>query len=78
MSNSIVAQIEDGFNQLSIPEQLWLIERLVHCVHEATLNNRSDLDQQLALMADDPEIQSELRNIEREFSHAEADGLETV
>lgn len=71
MSNSIVAQIEDGFNQLSIPEQLWLIERLVHRVHEATLNNRSDLDQQLVLMANDPEIQSELRQIEREFSHAE-------
>jgi hypothetical protein len=78
MSNSIVRQIEDGFNQLSIPEQLWLIERLVHHVHEATLNNRSDLDQQLALMASDPEIQSELRNIEREFSHAEADGLGTL
>jgi len=78
MSNSIVAQIEDGFNQLSIPEQLWLIERLVHRVHEATLNNRNDINQQLALMANDPEIQSELRNIEREFSHVEADGLETI
>jgi hypothetical protein len=78
MNNSIVTQIEDGFSQLSIPEQLWLIERLVHRVHEATLNNRSDFDQQLALMANDPEIQSELRNIEWEFSHAEADGLDTV
>jgi len=78
MSDSIVTQIEDGFSQLSIPEQLWLIERLVHRVHEATLNNRSDLDQQLALMADDPEIQSELRSIEREFSNAEADGLEMI
>jgi hypothetical protein len=78
MSDSIVTQIEEGFNQLSIPEQLWLIERLVHRVHQATLNNRSDLNRQLALMADDPEIQSEMRNIEREFSQAEADGLETV
>ena len=78
MSNSIVTQIEDGFSQLSIPEQLWLIERLVHRVHEATLSNRRDLDQQLALMATDPEIQSELRNIEQEFSHVEGDGLETA
>jgi hypothetical protein len=78
MSDSIVTQIEDGFSQLSIPEQLSLIERLVHRVHEATLSDRGDLDQQLARMADDPEIQSELRNIEREFSRAEADGLETV
>ena len=78
MSNSIFSQIEDGFSQLSISEQLWLIERLVHRIHEATLKNRNDLDHQLALMATDPEIQSELQNIEREFSHAEADGLETV
>jgi hypothetical protein len=78
MNDSIVTRIEDSFNQLSLPEQLWLIERLVHHVHEATLNGRTDLDEQLALMARDPEIQSELRNIEREFSHAEADGLENA
>jgi hypothetical protein len=78
MNDSIVTQIEDSFNQLSISEQLWLIERLVHRVHEATLNSRTDLDEQLGLMAHDLEIQSELRNIEQEFSHAEADGLETA
>jgi len=76
MNDSIVTEIEDGFSQLSISEQLWLIERLVHRVHEATLNSGGDLGEQLALMADDPEIQRELRNIEREFSCAEADGLE--
>lgn len=78
MSNVIVSQIEDGFSQLSISEQRWLIARLAHRAHEATLKNRNDLDQQLALMATDPEIQSELQHIEREFAHAEADGLETV
>ena len=78
MNDSIVTQIEDGFNQLSISEQLWLIERLVHRVHEATLNNKNDLGEQLALMADDPEIQDELRNIEQEFRYAEADGLEAT
>ncbi len=78
MSDQIFLQIEDGFSQLSIPEQLRLIERLVHRVHEATLKNGDDLDQQLTLMATDPEIQDELQNIEREFSHAETDGLETV
>ena len=78
MDNSIVTQIEDGFSRLSIPEQLELIERLVRRVHEATLNNKDNLDQHLALMADDPEIQSGLRDIEREFSNAEADGLETA
>lgn len=78
MNDSIVMQIEDSFNQLSISEQLWLIARLVHHVHQATLNSRSDLDDQLALMANDPEIQDELRNIEQEFSRAEADGLEAT
>ena len=78
MNDSIVAQIEDNFSQLSISEQLWLIERLIHRIHEATLNNRSDLDEQLALMANDPEIQSELRNIADEFSQTEADGLEAA
>lgn len=78
MNDPIAAQIEDSFSQLSIPEQLRLIERLVHHVHEATLRNRDDLDEQLALMANDPEIQSELRTIEQEFSQAEADGLEAA
>ncbi|MGB9177692.1 MAG: hypothetical protein WCB68_00485 [Pyrinomonadaceae bacterium] len=78
MSNSIISQIEDRFNQLSISEQLRLIEHLVHRVQEATSKNRSDLDGQLALMANDPEIQTELQNIEREFSNAEVDGLETL
>ena len=78
MSNPIFSQIKDGFNQLSVSEQLLLIEHLVHLAHEATLKDRDDLDQHLALMAADPEIQSELQSIEREFSFAEADGLETV
>ncbi len=78
MSNSMLTQIEDGFKQLSTSEQLWLIERLVHHLHETTVKPRSDLDRQLALMAADPEIQSELEGIERDFSYAEADGLETT
>lgn len=78
MSNSALAQLEDGFKQLSTSEQLELIERLVHHVHEATVKENKDTDDELALMASDPEIQNELRRIEQEFSHAEADGLETT
>jgi uncharacterized protein YicC (UPF0701 family) len=78
VSNSILSQIENSFSQLSISEQLRLIERLVHHVHDATMNNKQNLDQQLALMATDPEIQNELQRIEQEFSQAEADGLETA
>ena len=78
MSNPVVAQLEDGFKQLSASEQLRLIERLVHHVHEAMIKHSNNGDDELALMASDPEIQNELRRIEQEFSHVEADGLETT
>lgn len=77
MRNSVLAQIESSFGQLTVSEQLLLIERLVHQVHEVTLKRRGELDQQLAMMAADPEIQRELQRIELEFSNAEADGLES-
>lgn len=78
MSNSVLTQIEDGFKQLSTSEQRWLIERLMHHVHEAALRRRDDVDEELALMATDPQIQNELREIEQEFSYVESDGLETT
>ena len=76
MNQNILSQIEDTFSQLSISEQLRLIERLVHRVHERTQKQNADLDVQLAQMAADPQIQAELAKIEEEFSNAEADGLE--
>ena len=77
MSQSVLSQIEDSFNRLSISEQLLLIERLVHQVHKNTLKQTGDLDNQLALMAADPEIRDELERIEQEFAYTEADGLES-
>lgn len=47
-----------------------------HRVHEKTLNQREGADNELAQMAADPDIQRELREIEREFSPTESDGLE--
>jgi hypothetical protein len=76
MNQNILSQIEDTFSQLSISEQLRLIERLVHRVHQRTQKQNADLDAQLAQMAADPQIQAELAKIEEEFSNAEADGLE--
>jgi hypothetical protein len=75
MRNSVLAQIESSFSQLSVSEQLQLIERLVHQVHEVTLKRRGEFEQQLATMAADPEIQRELQRIEFEFSNTQADGL---
>lgn len=76
MDQPTPSQIEDSFRRLPISEQLGLIERLVHRVHESTLRQHEDLDNQLAAMAADPEIQNELQQIEREFSVTESDGLE--
>jgi hypothetical protein len=76
MNQLTLAQIEDSFTQLTTSEQLHLIERLVHRVHENTVKQREDADNQLAQMAADPDIERELREIEREFATAESDGLE--
>lgn len=78
MSNSISSQIEDSFNQLTVPEQLSLLERLARRVGAPPLNERYAFERELSVMATDPEVQSELRKIEQEFSYAEADGLETA
>lgn len=78
MSNSVSSQIESTFSRLSVSEQLSLIERLVHHVHQVTLKRRIEFDAQLAVMAADPEVQLELRSIEHEFAHTEVDGLETA
>lgn len=79
MDKSILfSQIEENFTQLSISEQLWLIERLVHEVQKSTLKNHDDLDSKLALMAYDPQIQREMQQIESEFIGVELDGLERI
>ncbi len=75
----ILNEIEQKVSQLSHEEQLWLIERLVRRLREGANNNNSSkpdfFDDQLAAMANDPEIQAELRQINEEFAITEADGL---
>jgi hypothetical protein len=66
MNSSVLSQIEEGINQLSLDEQLWLIEQLAHRIRQNTLQ-QSFWDSQLAAMAADPEIQNELQKIEVEF-----------
>lgn len=76
MDRPTVSQIEENFSQLPISEQRRLIERLMHRLNEKNLTEGQGLDDQLALMAVDPQILSELKEIEREFALAESDGLE--
>ncbi|MFC1974999.1 hypothetical protein ACFLXQ_01215 [Chloroflexota bacterium] len=63
--------------ELSLDEQLWLIERLAQHIRNR-MAIKHDIETELMAMANDPEIQNELQMIEKEFSVAEADGLEAV
>lgn len=67
-------QLEQQIRQCNSDEQLWLIERLASGLrkHAAPVAH----DAELAAMAADPEIQHELRQIERDFSDTEHDGLD--
>jgi hypothetical protein len=76
MNLAALSQLEERIAQLSLAEQLWLIERLAQRLRD-TLGAQSTFDQQLAAMAADQEIQQELRRIEEEFAPAAADGLDT-
>ena len=77
MTPSVLSELEESICQLSLTEQLWLIERLAQRIREHMVG-RDTLDSQLGAMARDPEVQAELQEINREFAHAESDGLEAV
>lgn len=78
MASADSAEIERQFGLLPLDEQLWLLERLVRGLRQHVPGKQAGLDQDLAAMAADPEIQRELRAIEEEFSAAEGDGLEDL
>ena len=75
MTGPTLAQLEERIIQLPLDEQLWLIERVTQHIREQ-VREQSTFDSQLAAMAADPEIQSELSKINQEFAETEADGLE--
>jgi len=77
MNMMILSQIEENIYELSLDEQLWLIERLAQHIRNA-MEEKDNFESQLVTMANDPEIQNELQMIETEFAVTEADGLEAV
>ena len=77
MNLSVLSQIEEHIHQLSLAEQLWLIERLARRLREQLIAQNT-FEDALAAMAADPEIQRELQGIEEEFAPAAADGLEPL
>lgn len=74
MKSSVLETIEKQLPQLSHQEQLWLIEQLAHQLQ--TKRRRDEWRASLDAMANDPQIQAEIRKIEEEFSITESDGLE--
>jgi len=78
MNTSVLSDIEMKISQLSDEEQLWLIERLVHQLQKGRPKAQKISENQLAAMASDPQIQSELRKIRLDFAQTELDGLENV
>ena len=76
MSNTALERLEADISQLSLSDQLWLIERLAQRIRQRTLPDQPPLESQLAAMASDPDIQRELRQIESDFAGTDLDGLD--
>lgn len=75
MNARLIERMEIEISQLALPDQLWLLERLIQRIRKRTLQTRPALEAQLAAMAYDPNMQRELKAIEAEFATTEADGL---
>ena len=72
--SSLVNDLEKNISRLPLNEQLLLIERISNRIRKS-ISGETDMDSHLSKMAADPEIQSELKAIDREFSTAYQDGL---
>ena len=71
MNASSIERIEIEISQLALPDQLWLLERLIQRIRRRTLQTQPSLEGQLAAMAQDPHMQRELKAIETEFAGTE-------
>jgi len=75
MGTSVLCEIEEKIDMLSNEEQLLLIERLAHVLRKTNSEKQSMQDNELTSMALNPEIQNEIRQIDKDFVLAESDGL---
>lgn len=76
MTTPTLERIETDIAQLSLAEQLWLMERLAHRIRQSSLRRLSVQEGDLAAMAADPAIQQEVQQIAAEFAVTEMDGLD--
>jgi len=77
-----LTQIEQSIDILSFDELLYLLDKLVHKLKQKSsakiISSSKVFEQQIVRMAADPNIQSELVEINREFAVTELDGLEKL
>jgi hypothetical protein len=77
-----LAQIEQSIDFLTYDELLYLLEKLVRSLKKKSssrvLSSQQAFEQQIAMMANDPDIQNELAEINRDFAVTELDGLEKL
>ena len=71
---SVLDELVENISRLPPSEQLLLIERISNRICRS-ISGETDMDSHLRMMAADPEIQSELKAIDREFSATAQDGL---
>lgn len=77
MSNKLI-EIEQAINSLSLEEQKLLVQRLNKQIKEKTNNiiAKNEIESQLEIMANDPDIQAEIALINQEFLITEMDGID--
>jgi hypothetical protein len=68
MTTPTLEQIETDIAQLSLAEQLWLMERLAYRIRQSSLRPLVVQEGDLAAMAADPAIQHEVQQIDAEFA----------
>lgn len=75
MNVMTLPQIEKNVSMLSREDQLLLLERMIHRLRKKDIKEENILNSQVVAMANDPEIQLELRKINDEFAITESNGL---
>lgn len=83
MISPTLLEIDRSIRTLPLEEQMWLLERLVRHLREKTYThtfplNSQNMEKDLAAMASDPDIQTEIAAIHEEFAVTEMDGLEKL
>jgi|GEM_PF-6985259 len=74
MNQTVLSNLEKSIFQLPTDEQLLLISRVAERLRTQS-ENIIDFEAQLISMANDEDIQLEIRSIERDFTLTELDGL---